>query len=160
MELVDAIRTLAEELNLPDGIDADEDGVYTVVFDGELAVEILPWTGGDFLLRSPLAAIPSGDADKEKTMVQRVLQFSLARLRGRRSSIALDTVSNRFIISRILPHSEMRPYEFTAAVEDFISDLEMWQTFLESGAATSASGGTYNSSPSSGGTMPMMIIMP
>ena len=159
MELQDAIRTLAEELHLPE-IAPDDDGIYTVVFDGELAVEIVPWDDSTVLLRTPLEALPVGDPDKEKLMLQRVMQFSLARLRGRRTTTSLDAPSNRLLLTRTLALSSLRPFEFSAAIEDFVNDLDMWQRFLDSGVATSSTASSSYSGASSGYQQPMMIIMP
>ncbi|HSI86701.1 MAG TPA: CesT family type III secretion system chaperone [Candidatus Methylacidiphilales bacterium] len=157
MDLADAIRTLAEELQLPD-IAPDEDGSYSIVFDGDLVLEILPWDNRTFLMRTTLVPLPS-EPEKEKLMVQRVLQFSLAKLRCRLTSTSLDPASRRLILSRVLQSTALRPFEFIAAVEDFLNDIELWMKFLESGAATSP-GGNASYTNSSQAYQPMMIIMP
>ena len=111
-----------------DSLEPDADGVYAIVFDRGLDIEIVPLSDRQILLRSSLSHLPEDEDEREEFFRSR-LQRNLLMLREQTASLSFDPDSQRLWLHRVVESNRIDLPGFLTAVEDFVNTLEWWQSF-------------------------------
>lgn len=128
---------LCEFLNI-DPIEP-RDGVYEIVFDGGLPIEILSLTDSQFLIRSELAQLPD-NRDEWRPVIHDYLSGNMLLLREQSNTLSLDQDSAKIWLHRMGRFDDISVYEFCELVSQFVTTLEWWDNRTNSAktAPTSA----------------------
>jgi hypothetical protein len=134
VKLTDLMAELARSLGM-DELEPDDDGVYAIVFDGNLEIEILPMGQSRFLLRSKLPAVPADDEERT-SLLKSCLQRSLAYLREAPAAVTFDKETNRLCLYRAADAGALDGRSALELVESFVNLAEMWSRFAPEPKAT------------------------
>lgn len=121
-----------------DPINARSDGVYEIVFDGGLHVEVVELTGSQFVIRSELAQLPD-DKNDWRPVLSEYLSGNLLLLREQSNVLSLDQNTGTIYLHRMLRSNEVSVYEFCEIVSQFVTTLEWWNNRSTSSDATTVS---------------------
>ncbi|MEM1305516.1 MAG: CesT family type III secretion system chaperone [Planctomycetota bacterium] len=128
-QFFDAIR---DDLQLGE-LTPDDAGVYTIVFDGDLEIELLPLSDSRVLLRAWVATLPD-DQQAHEAFLRGLLNRNLGCLQSQQAALALDGETGRVWLHRPLDTQPLDDRSAVAAVGDFVNTTEWWKQ-----AETSAS---------------------
>ncbi|MEO1525626.1 MAG: CesT family type III secretion system chaperone [Planctomycetota bacterium] len=141
MKLHDFIAAIRDELQL-DSLEADDEGVYGIVFDDGLDVEIIALTSNDILLRSRLADLPTDEAEQD-SLCDGLLKHNLAALRDQWASLSLDWDSGCFWLASRHRLDQVDLRGFFERLEGFVNSVAWWEKYLAFRQGSSA--GDYSS---------------
>ena len=123
-ELMDGLRST---LRMP-SLEPGRAGVYAIVFDAGLDVELLSLTDRIVLLRSSVADVPE-EEDAREDFYRKHLQYNLLVLRDQTATLALDKDAGKVWLYRTVDSSQIDVRMFCDLVEDFVNTLEWWRSF-------------------------------
>lgn len=146
------LRQLMHDLCDDLGIDTlapDARGVYEIVFDGGLPVEILPLSASQVLVRSEIAQLPD-DENEWKGELERHLKFNLLLLRDQANTLSLERETGKIWLYRLARGDHISRQEFCELLSAFTVTLEWWKS----------RGGTSTVTTSAMDLMPHNVIRP
>ena len=147
MQLTELIDGLREFLRLEE-LEPDNDGVYSIVFDDGLDVEILALTDRLMLIRSTVADLPE-DKEQHEAFLRQQLQQNLPTLHTQNGSLSLDLKQKVLWLHRVARIDQLDVRQLCELVEDFVNTIEWWRQ-VEQPAA----------SPMMGSAFPFNMIRP
>ena len=147
MGLPELVNGLCEHLRI-EPLEPDAQGVYEVVFDEGLDVEIVPLTATQMLVRSQIAEVPQ-EKDQQESFFREHLQHNLLNLQGQECSLSLDSEAGIVWLFQMARSDRIDVREFCSLINTFVNTLEWWRN-LETTEATTT--------PMS--MMPMNILRP
>lgn len=156
MKLPDLITGLCQELEI-DSLEPDDQGVYGIVFDDGLDIEIVSLISNFIILRSRLADLPKEEHERD-AFYQGFLKHNLAALRDQWASLSLDTDASCLWLASRHRLDQLDLRGFIERFEDFINTVAWWQKYR-----TYSQGGSVNDYSNNQGMldgMPMNFIRP
>lgn len=131
MNLSDALIELGTLVGIPHLI-LDEDGFASVMFDEQFLVELQSLNGGKLLhLCAPITVVSLEDPEVPQLHAMLEANFIGCGRGGARFSIRSDDNDDQIgeaVFENTLPVESMNFADFSKSVEDFLNDLETWQT--------------------------------
>ncbi len=121
------VAQLAAELQLGE-IPPNDDGVYSIIFDGNLEIEIAPMGHSRFLLRSRLRAVPDDDREAE-SLFRACLQRHLAQLHWSAAAVTWDKDSARLWLYQAADATALGSRAAKDLLEEFVNVAETWSRF-------------------------------
>ena len=126
MELKELMADFTAKVGLT-GVEPDEDGAYTLAFDGmNIAFVEVPDTG--MLLLS--AFIADKPAEGSERLAEVLLQMNFLFSAEEGNIIALDDAQNRYVLQRRDALALLDGASFSALVESFVNRLEAYQSTI------------------------------
>lgn len=122
---------------------ANEDGAYSIVFDGNLEVEIVPMGSSRFLLRSRLPVVPEDDRERE-ALLKACLQRHLAQLHWSPATVTWDKQSGCLWLYRAADATKLDARAALELLEDFVNAAEAWSRFEPAPPAPAFSNVPFN----------------
>jgi hypothetical protein len=126
-KLTEFVAELARSIGM-DELTPDDEGVYAIVFDGNLEIEVFPMGQSRFLLRYKLPAVPADDEERT-SLLKSCLQRSLAYLRESPAAVTFDSASNRLWLYRAADAGALDARSGLELLEGFVNLAEMWSRF-------------------------------
>lgn len=133
-KITDFVAELAASLQM-DELAPDEEGVYAIVFDGNLEIEIVPMGQTRFLLRFRLPAVPQDDAERE-SLFRSCLQRRLTQLHAAPAAVTWDPASGRLWLYRVGDAASLDARSGLELLEDFVNLADQWSKFDPTPKAT------------------------
>ena len=127
MKLSDLITGLRDQLEL-DALEPDEDGVYGIVFDEGLDIEIVSLTTNIILLRSYLVEVPSNEHERD-AFYQGFLKHNLAALRDQWASLSLDSEASCLWLASRHRLDQIDLRTFIERFEGFVNTVAWWYKY-------------------------------
>ena len=120
------LQEMAQELGiaLPE---ADEDGRYCFLFDGDLDLACLP-VGNHRLMLTATVGVWPDDEDAARGLAQHLLRINLARAGSNREVLFLDHQAGELCLYRLLQTDEMILTDFVDKTARFLNNLEAWRS--------------------------------
>lgn len=128
-----------------------EDGVYEIVFDDGMPVEILALSGTQILIRSQLLVLPENQ-DEWEPILSRCLNDNLLVLREQSSTMSLDAEAGVLWLYRTTHARRTTVQQFCEALSEFTVTQEWW-------SQRNDASGRDGSGPM-GAVMPQMFLRP
>ncbi|MEM7477726.1 MAG: CesT family type III secretion system chaperone [Planctomycetota bacterium] len=125
-QLIDGLRA---DLRL-DSLDPDEDGIYSIVFDEGLAIEILVLGGNHLLIRSRLDELPADERESESVVFE-YLRHNLAALREQIGTLSIDREADCIWLAETVAADQLRIQELLEILEGFVNSVAWWQRFTD-----------------------------
>ena len=125
MALAELVAGLCEHLRI-EPIEADARGVYEIVFDDGLDVEILPLTETQFLVRANIAAVPE-EKEQREDFYRTHLQHNLLQLHGQSCSLSLDSEAGVIWLHEMARTDRVDVRAFCEMINAFVNTLEWWR---------------------------------
>ncbi len=135
MTLSELIHGLCEYLRI-EPLEPDAGGVYEIVFDDGLDVEILPLTGSQLLIRGLIADVPE-DKDQQEEFFRTHLQNNLLNLQGQTCSLSLDRERGAIWLYRMARTDRIDVRQFCELVNELVNTLEWWHNLEGTNTAIS-----------------------
>lgn len=127
MRLEDGMKELTSKLKLP--LESpDEDGVYRLIFDNSLEVEIFKGEAAQIIVSSPLLKeLPEDEAARQE-LLAKYLRLNFAALKKEQEDVlSLDPDTNHLVLYRKINTQHLYPDEFVKIVESHLNNLELWR---------------------------------
>lgn len=125
MTLASLMEELRQTLRLQ-SLTPDADGVYSLVFDEGLDLEILGLGTSHLLVRSKLFDVPTDDQERE-LFLRDHLQHNLARLQQQSAVLSLDEPGRQLWLAASHRIDSLSPREFGERIEQFVNSLDWWR---------------------------------
>ena len=109
-------------------LEPDSAGVYAIVFDDGLDVELLALSDSLLLVRSSVADLPDED-DRHEEFYRTHLQHNLLVLRDQTTVLSLDRESKKVWLHRVVPTKQTDVRFFCDQIEDFVNTIEWWRNW-------------------------------
>lgn len=145
MHLDEAIASIQNRLGLAE-LAPQEDGRYSLLFDGTLAVEITAGENGSaFFLEGAVGSLP-GDGYESETLLKKLLQWNFVRMKSQRETLTLQPGQNDqpdqpgILLQRRLPALNLTEESLREQLEAFVNALEFWHKAVQ-GAPSDRRGG-------------------
>ena len=124
MKLQEFINAICESLKLS-SLTPDADGNFSIVFDGNLEIEIVPKSETRLLLRSRLASLPD-DAQEHEVFFRSHLQRNMANLHEQLGAITIDGDAGCLWIYRPVDIQSLDSSSVAELIEDFVNLADWW----------------------------------
>jgi hypothetical protein len=123
MDLTTVLEGFAERLDLG-AVAADEDGVYRLVFDDVLEVEVVPRGTTHVRIQGVVGDDPT-DLPGGDQALEELLRVNLARLRRRGEVLSFDKGSRKLVLSRLVVLDGLNAERFSVMIEEFLDSLSL-----------------------------------
>ena len=130
MGLPELVNGLCEHLSI-EPLEPDARGVFEVVFDEGLDVEIVPLTATQLLVRSQIADVPK-DKDQHESFFREHLRHNLLNLQGQNCSLSLDAETGVIWLYQMARSDRTNVREFCSLINTFVNPLEWWRNLENS----------------------------
>lgn len=125
MALAELVAGLCEYLRI-EPIEADAQGVYEIIFDERLDIEILALTGTQMLVRAKIADVPPEQEQREE-FYRTHLQHNLLNLQGQSCSLSLDSEAGVIWLHQLARMDQIDVRGFCELINAFVNTLEWWR---------------------------------
>ncbi|MEM0926054.1 MAG: CesT family type III secretion system chaperone [Planctomycetota bacterium] len=127
MKVQQLIDGLLNELHLV-SLTPDEKGIYEIVFDDGLELQLLTIGGSHLLLRSRLTQLPQREEEQEAVILD-YLRHNLAGLRDQTASLSLDRNEQCIWLAQTHRADRLTVLQLCDSLENFVNSLAWWQMF-------------------------------
>ncbi|MBI1247931.1 hypothetical protein GC197_08845 [bacterium] len=126
MSLSELINGLCEYLRI-EPIPPDARGIYEIVFDEDLDLEVLSLGTSLILVRAQIGTLPDEET-QQQPYLQDVLRNNLLNLKSEFNSVSLETSSGKLWLYRSTRIDQMDTREFSSLINAFVNTLEWWKS--------------------------------
>lgn len=135
MSLSEKINGLCEYLRI-EAIPPDARGIYEIVFDDDLELEVLSLGTSLALVRAQIGELPEEKLAQE-SYLQKILQNNLLNLQSEFNSVSLETSTRKIWLARTMRIDSIDSRDFCSLINSFVNTLEWWKSVESPEAAIS-----------------------
>ena len=134
MGLPDLVSGLCDYLRI-EPLEPDASGIYEIVFDDGLDVEILSLSDSQLLVRARIGDVPE-EKEQREDFFRTQLQHNLLNLRGQFCSLSWDAQANIVWLYQMAHSNKIDVRGFCDLVNQFVNTLEWWRNLDNQTQAT------------------------
>lgn len=118
-------------------IEPGPEGEFTLIFDDQLDLQLLPFEGSHLLIRSRLGTFPD-DRQQREAEFRVLLNRNLANLRRQSEIVTIDRQQRVVWIYRMLrvPADRTDESALLDVLEEFLNSLEWWRGVAQEASAS------------------------
>lgn len=123
------ISDFARELQL-EGLEPDENGAYTFIFDDKYTILCSPVDEDSCLLFATVSPSPK-DKTRAEELYRRIIKFNLEHLKEIKAVISLNPDNKDIVLYQRIDLNELTVRQFKMIIESFVDYLEVWTDFVQ-----------------------------
>ncbi|GAB4271253.1 MAG TPA: hypothetical protein DIU37_03255 [Opitutae bacterium] len=141
MTFDEAIGFITQELNLGP-LSSDDAGHCSITFDGDMAVELFPWNGGEELMFWSTLMSLDEEGMLSTEDFKKLLELNGPAIKYHEEVITIDRDANALVLYRALALNHVTQDALIEHLESFLNNLEFWLNIVKKESSTSSDTGS------------------